>query len=65
MLDAIVHTDVAQVNRVFVVVPGKEVRHVVRNEVAEGGREVVHIPDRCAHLRVGDVASIARQNTWG
>lgn len=63
MLDAIVHANVAQVDRVLVVVPGKEVRHVVRNEVAERRRKVVHIPDRCVHLRIGDVASIPRKYT--
>ena len=60
MLDSVVHTDVAQVDRVRVVVAREDLPYVVGHEVREGWCEVVHVAARGGHLRVRDVASISR-----
>ena len=64
MLNPVVNTDVAQVDCILVVVAREEIPDDVRGKVGEGRRKVVHTAARGGHLRVRDVASISRQDTY-
>lgn len=64
MFDAIVHTDVRQVDCIYVGVACEQPRHVPWHEVAKRWREVVGAPDGFAHLLVRDVLSVARKEPF-
>lgn len=56
--------NVAEINGIVLIASAKEVRHITRNVVAEGRREVVSFLNLFAHFNVRDVSTISGEDAY-
>ena len=64
MLDAVVHVEIGEVERVCPVAPVEHVCRVIGHEEAERGREVVRLPHQRGELLELDVTTRMGQDTY-
>ena len=64
MFNPIVHVDIAEIDRVLIVVAREELGHEFWHEIAERGRKVVRVPNGIAQFAVRDVFTVAREDAY-